>query len=58
MKAKDGSQRVNVDATPPSPVGSILVGISSDETSGENHVVVLDAKHVELFVAKETKTNP
>ena len=55
MKTKDGSQRVNVDATPPSPVGSILVRISSDETPGEDHVVVLDA---ELFVAKETKTNP
>ena len=32
MKTKDVSQRVEVDATPPSPVGSVSVKISPDVT--------------------------
>ena len=44
MKTKDVSQRVEVDATPPSPVGSVSVEISLDVTSGEDHITVLDAE--------------
>jgi len=54
---KDVSQRVKVDVTPPSPVGSISVGISPNVTSGGDHVVMMDTEHVELFAAKETKLN-
>ena len=54
---KDESQRVKVDVTPPSPVGSISVGISPNVTSGGDHVVMIDTEHIELFAAKETKMN-
>ena len=36
LKTKDVSQRVEVDVTPPSPIGSVSVGISPDMTPGEN----------------------
>ena len=49
---------MKVDAIPPSPVGSVSVGISLDVTPGGDRVAVLDAEHVELFVAKETKKKP
>ena len=58
-------QRVEVDATPPPPIGSISVRISVDVTPDGDHVVTLDAKQVEdinedveLFAAIGTKMNP
>jgi len=47
IKTKDVSQRMDVDAIPPSPVGSVLVGISPDVTPGGDHLFVLKAKQVE-----------
>ena len=47
IKIKDVSQRMDVDAIPPSPVGSVLVGISPDVTPGGDHLFVLKAKQVE-----------
>ena len=44
MKSKDVSQRVEVDTTPPSPVTSISVGISSDVTLGGDRVAMLIAE--------------
>ena len=65
MKTKKVSQRVKVDATPPSPVGSASVRISPDVTPGEDHVASFDAEkvedideNVELFAAIETKVKP
>jgi len=62
LKTKDVSQRVEVDATPPSPVGSVLVRTSLDVTAGGDHVASFDTKHVEdidknieLFAAIGTK---
>ena len=59
------SQRVEVDATPPSPVGSVLVKTSPDVTLGEDHVAKVDAEqvedidqNVELFAAIGTKVKP
>ena len=64
-KSKNVSQRMEVDATSPLPVGSVSVRISPDVISGEDHVVSFDAKQVEdidenvkLFVAIGTKINP
>ena len=57
LKTKDVSHRVEVDAILPSPIGSVSVGISPDEISGGDHVVVMDTETVELFVAKGTKLN-
>jgi len=56
-KTKNVSQRVEVDATPPSPVGSVSIGISPDVTPGGDHVAILDAEHVDFIVAKRTKKN-
>ena len=47
MKTNAVLQRVEDDATPCSVVSSVLFGISPDMISGGNHVVDLDAKHVE-----------
>ena len=62
MKTKDISQRVEVDATPPSPVGSVSANISPNVTPGGDHVAGLDAEQaeedVELFEGIETKMNP
>ena len=61
MKTKDISQRMDVDATPSSPVGSVSVGISPVVTPGGDRVAVLDAEqieHVDLIAAKRTKLNP
>ena len=44
MKINDVSQRVEVDATLPSPVGSVSVRTSPDVTPGKNHVASLDAE--------------
>ena len=62
MKTKDESYWVEVDATPPSPVGSLSAGISPDVTLGGDRVAVLDVEHVEekidLFAAIRAKMNP
>ena len=61
MKTKNISQQVNVDATPPSPIGSVPVGISPDVTPSGYHATGLDAEQVredvELFTAIGTKMN-
>ena len=61
-KTKEVSQWVEVDATPPSPVGSVSVKISPEVTPGEDHIVRVDTEqvkdideNVELFVAIGTK---
>jgi len=46
LKIKDVSQRVEIDATAPSPVASISIGISPDVTSGRDHVAVMDTEQV------------
>jgi len=46
-KTGEVSQRVEVDATPPPPVGSILVRTSLDVTPGGDHVASFDAEQVE-----------
>ena len=60
-ETKEVSQRVKVDATPPSPVASVSFRISPDVTMGGDHVADLDAeninKNVELFAVIETKMN-
>ena len=47
MKTKEVSKRLEDDTTPCSLVSSVLFGISPDMISGGNHVVDLDAEHVE-----------
>ena len=47
MKTKDVSQRVEVDTTPPSPVGSVSVKTSPDVTPDEDHIASFDAEQVE-----------
>ena len=46
------------DATPPPPVDLVLVGILLDVIPDEDHVVMINTKHVELFATKGTKLNP
>jgi len=65
LKTKDVLQQVEVDATPPPLIGSVLVRTSPDVTPGENHVASFDAEHVEdidenikLFVGIGIKINP
>jgi len=43
-KIKDVLQRVEVDATPPPPVGLVSVRTSPDVTPGEDHVANSDAE--------------
>ena len=43
-KTNDISQRVEVDATPPTPVGSVLVRTSPDVTPDGDHIASLDAQ--------------
>ena len=64
-ETKEVSQRVEVDATPPSPVGSVSVKTSLDVTPGGDHVARVDTeqvenidKNVELFAAIRTKVKP
>ena len=47
IKTKIVSQRVEVDATLPSPVGSVSVKTSPDVTPGEDHVTRIDTEQVE-----------
>ena len=63
-KTKEVSQRVEVDATPPSPDGSVSVKTSPDVTPGGDHVARVDTEevediveNVELFAAIGTKVN-
>ena len=56
---------MEVDATPPSPVGSVLVKTSPDLTPGGDHVVRVDTEqvedideNVELFATIGTKIKP
>jgi len=44
METKEVSQGVEVDATPPSPVGSASVKTSPDVIPGGDHVARVDAK--------------
>ena len=46
-KTKEGSQRVKVDATPSSPVGSALEEISPDVIPGGDHEAKVDTEQVE-----------
>ena len=46
-ETKEISQRVEVDATPPSPVGSVSVKTSPDVTSGRDHVARVDTEPTE-----------
>ena len=62
IETKEVSQRVEVDTTPPSPVGSVSVKTSPDVTPGGDHVAKIDAEQVEdivedveLFAAIGTK---
>jgi len=57
-KTKDVLLRVKVDATPPSPVGSVSVGISPVVTPRENRVAMLDTEHIDLIAMERTKLNP
>ena len=43
-ETKEASQRVEVDATPPSPVDSASEKTSPDLTSGEDHEARVDAE--------------
>ena len=65
LKTKDVSQRVEVDDTPPPPVGSVSVRTSPDVTPGVDHVASFDVEqvedideNVELFAVIGTKINP
>ena len=53
---------MEVDGTPPSLVGSVLVGILPDVAPSRDHVAGLDAEQVEedveLFASIGTKMNP
>ena len=56
---------MEVDATLPSPVGSVSVRTLPDVTPGGNHVASFDAEqvkdideNVKLFAAIRTKINP
>ena len=56
---------MEVDATPPSPVGSVSVRTSPDVTPDGDHVASFDAElvedieeHVKLFAAIGTKIKP
>ena len=49
---------MEVYATPPSPVGSVSVGISLDVTPGGDYVAMMDTRQIKLVAAKRTKLNP
>jgi len=44
IKTKDVLQQVEVDATPPPPVGLVSIRISADVTPGGDRVVILDVE--------------
>ena len=49
---------MEVDATPPPPIDSVSVEISSDITPSGDHVAMINTEHVELIATKGTKLNP
>ena len=55
---KEVSQRVEVDATPPSPVSSALEKTSPDVTPGGDHVARVDAEQVEDIVEDASCLHP
>ena len=62
LKTKDVSQRVEVNATPPTPVGSVTVRTSPDVIMDGDHADSFDAEqledideNIELFAAIRTK---
>ena len=64
-KTKEVSQRVGIDATPPSLVGSVSVRTSLEVTPDGDHIASFDTEQVEdidenvkLFVAIGSKINP
>ena len=64
-KTKEVSQRVEVDATPPSPVGLVTVRTSPEVTPGGDHVASFDTEqgedineNVKLFAAIGIKIKP
>ena len=64
-ETKEVSQRVEVNATPLSPVDSVSVKASPDVTPGGDHIARVDAEqvedideNVELFAAIGTKLKP
>jgi len=65
LKIKDVSRRMEVDATPLPPVGSVSVKTSSDVTPSGDHEASFDTEqvenigeNVELFAAIGTKKKP
>ena len=63
-ETKEVSQRVEVDATSPSPVGSVSVKTLPDVTPGGDHIARVDTEqvedideNVELFAAIGMKVN-
>ena len=57
-KIKKVSQRVEVDATPPSSVGSVSVKTSPDVTSGGDHVARVDAEQVKTLIRMSSCLHP
>ena len=64
-KTKEVSQRVEFDATPPTPVGSVSVRTSPDVTLDGDHIANFDTEqvsdideNVKLFAAIGTKVKP
>ena len=65
METKEVTQQVEVDATPPSPVGSVSVKTPLDVTLGGDYIARVDTEqvedideNVELFAAIGTKVKP
>ena len=65
LKTKDVLQRVEVNSTPPSPIGSVSVRTSPDVTPGGDHMPVLILnrlktlmRNVKLFASIGIKINP
>ena len=46
-ETKEVSRRVEVDSTPPSPVGSVSVRTSPDVTAGGDYIASFDTEQVE-----------
>jgi len=47
LKTKDVSQQMEIDATPPPPVGSISVRTLPDVTPGGDHIASFNVEQVE-----------
>ena len=57
-ETKEVSQRVEVDVTPPSPVGSVTVRTSPHVTQGGDHVARVDTEQVEDIDEKSNCLQP